>query len=130
METGPTVTGEVPSGATMQPRYMGRIMNTYPVSEPEMEMISSLAAQETILYSMATLLLGLATSIWVGALFADKLKPEGTLACEFVAPLLMFFAAASALFGFLSHRKKNNKWEALKRESIPMQAIAPAGPTV
>ena len=109
----------------MQPRYMGRIMNTYPVSEPEMEMISSLSAQSTVRYAVSSLLVGLAATIWSSAVFTDHLNPAGVLAVRFMAPLLLFFAVCFFAGGCWAQYKKRSKWEALKREASPMQAIAP-----
>jgi hypothetical protein len=126
---GPTV-GDFPSGATMQPRYMGRIMNTYPVSEPEMEHISLLNAQATTLYSIATFLLGVGISIWVNASFYTQLTPEATVATKYVAPFLILFAALCALGGCWSQYKRKGAWEKIKRESSPMSAVATANPVV
>src|SRR5713101_6737424 len=92
------VTGDVPSGAIMQPRYMGRIMNTYPVSEPEMEHISSLSAQTTTRYSIASLLFGIGASIWINATFYTELTPEARLATKYIAPFLVL-AALGFVFG-------------------------------
>jgi hypothetical protein len=123
--SGP-VTGDVPSGAIMQPRYMGRIMNTYPVSEPEMEHISSLSAQTMIRYSLASLLFGIGVSIWINASFYTELTPEAKIATKYIAPFLML-----AAFGFVcgaawSQYKRRGAWERIKAESNPVQAVASA----
>jgi hypothetical protein len=122
----PSITGDVPSGATMRPRYMGRVMNTYPVSEPEMENISSLSAQTTIRFSVASLLLGLASSIWINATFYTDLTPEGRLASHYVAPAFLVFALGFAVGGIIAYFKRGSAWERIKTDSIPLQAIAPA----
>jgi hypothetical protein len=109
----------------MQPRYMGRIMNTYPVSEPEMEMLSSLSAQATVRYAAASLLVGLAATLWGSAIFTDHLNAAGMLAVKFIAPLLMFFAVCFFLGACWAQHKRKSKWDDLKKDSIPMQALAP-----
>src|SRR5262249_30953380 len=81
----------VPSGAVMDPIYMGRKMTTYPVSEPEMESISMLNTQTTVRFAVATLLFGLAASIWTNSIFNAALTPEARIATYYVAPLLFFF---------------------------------------
>jgi hypothetical protein len=125
MEPGaPTPAGDVPSGATMRPRYMGRIMNTYPVSEPEMENISSLSAQASVRFSVASLLLGLAASIWTNAMFYKELTPEGVLASHYVAPLMLVFSVGFALGGFWVQRKRASAWEKIKQDSNPIEAVA------
>jgi hypothetical protein len=121
--TGPT-TGDVPSGATMQPRYMGRTMNTYPVSEPEMEQISSLSAQTTARFSIATFLIGIGASIWINATFYIDLTPEAKVMTNYVAPLLMLFGILSALSGCWAQYKRSDKWAKIKSESRPIQAFA------
>jgi len=108
----------------MQPRYMGRIMNTYPVSEPEMDNISSLNAQTTVRFAASTFLAGLAASIWTNAMFVTDLTPEAKVTSYFVAPLLVLFAIAFAIGGCVAHFKRNSKWQSLKNESVPIQAVA------
>ena len=104
----PTIAGDVPSGATMRPRYMGRIMNTYPVSEPEMEIISSLNAQAVVRFSAASLLLGLAASIWTNAVFYTALTPAGEVAVHYIAPILFFFSAGFAVGGVIAQWRKGS----------------------
>lgn len=110
----------------MRPRYMGRVMNTYPVSEPEMENISSLSAQTTIRFSVASLLLGLAASIWINATFYKELTPSGELACNYVAPALLLFALGFAIGGVIAHFRRGSAWQHIKNDSVPVQAVAPA----
>ncbi len=114
----------------MQPRYMGRVMNTYPVSEPEMEHISSLSAQATIRYSIATFLLGIGASIWVNATFYKELTPEAAIATRYVAPFLLFFALLFASGGAWAQYKRKDAWGKIKAESNPIQAVAPAAELV
>jgi len=114
----------------MRPRYMGRTMNTYPVSEPEMENISSLSAQATVRSSAASFLFALAASIWVNAIFYTDLTPAGELATRYLAPLLLFFSLCLAGGAIFSLRKRASAWQRIKNESIPLQAVAPAGELV
>src|ERR1700730_10909057 len=96
---GPAITGGVPSCCTMRPRYMGREMDTYPVSEPEMEHISSLNGQATIRFSSASALLGLGSSIFINAMFYSDLTPVGALATKYLAPGLLICALLFACGG-------------------------------
>jgi hypothetical protein len=123
----PSFSDHVPSGATMRPQYMGRTMVTYPVSEPEMDQISSLSAQVTARFSVATLLLGLAASIWTNAVFVNEMTPAGQLASYYAAPILLLFAAGYAIGGYLARRKRSSAWEKIKTEALPVQTVAEAG---
>jgi hypothetical protein len=126
MANGIPSAGDVPSGATMRPQYMGRVMNTYLVSEPEMENISSLSAQSTARFSISTLLLGLAASVWINAIFYSELTPDAKVACYYVAPLLLVFSAVFVIGGIWAQHKRRNAWQRIKDESIPLQAVTPA----
>jgi hypothetical protein len=126
---GPT-TGDVPSGATMQPRYMGRIMNTYPVSEPEMNNISSLSAQVSVRFSLASLAFGLGASIWTNAVFYSELTPAGVLATKYVAPGVLIISTLFVVGGIWSMVRRHNAWEQIKKESQPVQAIVTAAEIV
>jgi hypothetical protein len=123
----PSFSNEASSGATMQPRYMGRTMTTYPVSEPEMDQISSLSGQVTARFAVASLLVGLAASIWTNAVFVNEMTPTGQLATYYVAPLLLFFAAGYALSGYLARRKRASAWDKIKLDAQPVRTIAEAG---
>jgi hypothetical protein len=120
---GPT-TGDVPSGATMQPRYMGRTMIMYPVSETELENISSLSGQVTFRFSLTTLFLGLAASIWTNAVFYTELTPAGVLAAHFVGPVLLALATVCGFGGCYSIWKRKSAWDTIKRESLPVPVTA------
>jgi hypothetical protein len=122
----PSFSNEVPAGATMRPRYMGRTMTTYPVSEPEMDQISSLSGQVTARFAAASLLIGLAASIWTNAVFVNEMTPTGQLATYYVASIFIFFAAAYALSGYLARRKRASTWEKIKSGAEPVQTIAEA----
>lgn len=111
------------AGATMQTQYMGRTMNCYPVSEAEMELLSSLGAQVTVRTATGSFLVALGLSIWVNAMFATSLTPAGELASRFVAPLLLLFAFGFYAGAGLSWLNRRSKWTDLKRTSKPMQMV-------
>jgi hypothetical protein len=104
---------------------MGRIMNTYPVSEPEMEHISSLSAQAIVRYSIASLLFGLSTSIWINATFYLELTPAADMATKYIAPFLLIFSTGFAGGGIWAQWKRKSAWERIKTESNPIEAVAP-----
>lgn len=116
------------AGATVRPRYMRRVVDTYPVSEAEMLVISALNDQITVRFATATFLSGLAFSILMGGVFADELNAVGALAVEFVAPLLLFAAAGFAIGGLVAQRQKRREWDRIKRESTPAQSRAATMP--
>jgi hypothetical protein len=118
------VAGDKIAGATMLPRYMRRIVDTYPMSESEMLVISTLNDQITVRFATATFLAGLAFSIWVGRAFADKLNATGALAVDFVAPVLLLAAAGFAIGGLVAKRHKRGEWDRIKRESTPAPTAA------
>jgi len=99
-------------------------MNTYPVSEPEMEQISSLSAQATAFFSIASFLFGIGVSIFVNATFYVELTPEAKVATKYVAPLLMGLGLISALAGCWAQYKRRSTWARIKAESNPVQAVA------
>jgi len=101
-------------------------MNTYPVSESEMEQISSLNAQAITRFSIATFLVGIGGSVWTNAMFYKELTPEATVATKFVAPLLIGFGIISAIFGCWAQYKRRSAWTRIKAESIPVQAVSAA----
>jgi hypothetical protein len=123
----PAFSGGVPAGAIMRPHYMGRMMTTYPISEPELENISTLNAQVTVRFSVASFLLALALGIWTNAIFATELTPAGLLASEFVAPLLSLFAIGYAIAGAMSRRSRTSAWERIKSDAAPITTLAEAG---
>ncbi len=100
-------------------------MNTYPVSESEMDYISSLNAQATVRYSSSTFLLGIAISIWVNAAFYQQLTPIAELATYYVAPFLALAAALFASGGVWAQHKRKGEWAKIKAESIPVEAVSP-----
>ncbi len=108
----------------MRPRYMGRTMNTYPVSEPEMELITSFNAQATVRYSFATFVLGIACSIWVNAIFYNDLTPMGLFATKYVAPFFLFCAAVFAIAGSMAQYRRGSLWDRIKLESRPVETVA------
>jgi hypothetical protein len=120
----PVPIGDGLSGATMRPQYMGRIMTTYPVSEPELENISTLNEQVTIRFSVASFLLALALGIWTHTIFATEMTPAGQLASVFVAPLLLAFAAGYAIAGIIARRNRKSAWARIKGEAMPIVAEA------
>ena len=123
-------TGGVPSGATMQPLYMGRTVKTYPVSESEMQTISALNTQVTVRISVATLLFGLASSIWINAIFNAAMTPAGTVATYYVAPILLVFSVGYGISGYFSRRNSKAEWERIKTESVPVQSMAASVPMI
>ena len=127
MAETPSFSNSVPAGATMRPKYMGRTMTTYPVSEPEMEQISSLSGQVTVRFSIASLLLGLAASIWTNAIFVTEMTPAGQLASLYAAPILLIFSLGYAVGGYLARRNRANAWEKIKSDAVPVQTVMEAG---
>jgi hypothetical protein len=120
----------VPTGATISPRYMGRVVNTYPLSESEMSIITTLNDQTTVRFTAASFLAGLAFSIWIAACFTDSLNPAGELLVKLVAPLLLFFSGCFAIGGLLAKRRKNSEWDRINKESIPVPAMAASAPLI
>jgi hypothetical protein len=108
----------------MQPRYMGRVMDTYPVSDSEMEIISSLSANTTTSYSLATFWFGLGASIWINATFYTDFTPEAKLAVKYIAPALVLAAIYCAIRGYQSQRKRKSAWDMIKQSSNPVEAFA------
>jgi hypothetical protein len=111
------------AGATMQTQYMGRTMNCYPVSEAEMELLSSLGAQVTVRTATGSFLLAISVSIWVSAMFATALTPAGELASKFAAPLLLLFSFGFYFGAAISYFNRRSKWADLKRTSKPVQML-------
>lgn len=113
-----------------RPIYMGRIMNTYPVSDSEMKRISSVNDQVTVRCAVATLLFGLASSIWINAIFNAAMTPAGTVATFYIAPILLVFAIGYGIGGFVARRTSTSEWERIKTESAPVQSMAATVPMI
>jgi hypothetical protein len=111
----------------MRPHYMGRVMKTYPISEPELENISTLDSQVTVRFAVGSALLTFAIGIWTNALFAKEMTAQGQLAVEFVAPLLLVFAIGFAVAGLVSRQHRKSVWDRIKRDSLPVTTVAQAG---
>lgn len=107
----------------MQPRYMGRTIDTYPVSDHEMENLSGLETATTIRFSIASGMLGLASSIWTNAIFVTEMTAAGTLAYQFLAPLILLASLGFAISGFVSTRKKKTAWQRIKDTSMPVATV-------
>jgi hypothetical protein len=118
----------VPLGATMRPLYMGRVVNTYPLSESELERISSLNDQVTARFSAASFLLALAVGIFSNAIFNDKLTPIAFVATVGLAPLLLCFSLGFGIGGFIARGKKSSAWEKIKADSAPVESMAASRP--
>jgi hypothetical protein len=103
---------------------MGRIMNTYPVSEPEMEYISSLNAQATTRYAAATFFLGIALSIWINSTFYEQLTEQAIFATRYAAPFLLLLAGGFAIGGSMAQYQRGSVWDRIKSESSPLQAVS------
>ncbi|MGY8704776.1 hypothetical protein RAD16_03405 [Bradyrhizobium sp. 18BD] len=114
------------AGAAMRPQYMGRTVTTYPVSESEMEHISSLNDQVTTRFSLASFHAALAAGIWTNAAFATEMSSLAYLFTYFVAPFLLANAIGWIIAGFIARSKKASAWEKIKREAEPMQTFAQA----
>ena len=121
---------DIPMGATLRPLYMGRVMNTYPVSDSEMEKISSLNGQITARFSVASFLLALAAGIWTAYIFTTEMTPAGTLASYYVAPLLLLFAIGYSVAGLVARHSRNSEWNRIKDESVPVQSMSAATPMI
>jgi hypothetical protein len=120
----------VPLGATVRPIYMGRSVNTYPVSEAELRIISSLNSQVTARLSIATLLLGLAVSFWANAVFYTNLTPAGIVATYYLAPLLLVGSVGFGIAGWFARRSRSGEWDRIKSESAPINALAASHPLI
>jgi hypothetical protein len=130
-DTSPRMSPDgVPSGATMRPVYMGRVVNTYPVSDFELERISSLNDQVVTRFTTAGSLLALAAGIFTNAVFNDKLSDVAYLATIFVAPLLLLFSVGFGVGGIIARNKKTSAWDKIKTESLPVQSMAAATPLI
>ena len=127
----PKVTPDgVPLGATVRPVYMGRTVNTYPVSESELKIISSFNGQVTARFSIAALLLGLAVSFWANAIFYTELTPAGFVATCYLAPLLLVGSVGYAIAGWIARRNRSGEWERIRSESTPIEALAASRPLI
>ena len=105
----------------MSPRYMRRTMNTYPVSDTEMEIISSLSAEAAIDFGISTFIGGLAAGIWTNSIFYSDITPAGTLAVFYVAPILTVGAITYLVRAIFAQRRRNNRWENIKKNSEPIR---------
>jgi hypothetical protein len=111
------------TGATVQSQYMVRTMKCYPVHESEMEMLSTLTTEATIFFSLASLSIGYALSIWINGSFVVTLTDKAKNALA-VAPIAL--TAGLILLGIAIYQvvRREGLWGRIKKEAVVVESTA------
>jgi hypothetical protein len=108
------------SGTAPGPVYMWRILNTYPVTESEVNRILSLSGQVTARFSIASMLVGLTVAFWLNDIFV----------AYYLTPLLSLGALGCGVGGLIARRRRSNEWARIRSESKPVESIAATRPLI
>jgi hypothetical protein len=99
---------------------MWRILNTYPVTESEINRISSLSGQVTARFSIASMLIGLTAALWLNDMFFT----------HYLTLLLLLGALGCGVGGLIARRKRSSEWARIRSESKPVESIAATRPLI
>lgn len=105
------------AGATLNTRYMARTMDAWPLTEVEVKSLSTLSMQATVFFSVGSVTLGLPLGIWTNRLFATTLSPEANVACDILAPVLVFFAVVFFGLGIKAWWDRRTSWDDIKEQA-------------
>ena len=112
------------SGAAGSQIYMthgGREMTVYPVVEAELRSLSFLNGLSTGGFSLASVFVGFATSIWINAGFYVELPPEARIMLRVVAPACIAVAICFVSGALLAMRVRSTTWRAIKQSTRLLQ---------
>jgi membrane protein DedA with SNARE-associated domain len=113
----PEFVSRADKGATVETVYVKRQIVAYAVFETEVASISSLNAQTTVFFSIASALVSFAAGIWANALFSEKLTAAGEVAAYIGAPLLVVIAVVFAGLGYHAFKTRKSQVEDIRRQS-------------
>jgi hypothetical protein len=89
----------------------------YSLNESEVRTISSFNTAATICFSLASVMVTLGISIYINAVFYTTLTPEGQLAKQFVAPIIIGLGVVVFAMGCVAMVLRSGFWRNIKRES-------------
>jgi hypothetical protein len=104
---------------TTEPVYMWRVLNTYPVTDLELNKILSLSGQVTARFSIACMLIALPIGFWLKDLFYTEL-----------IALLLLGALGYGVGGLIARRNRSSEWARIMSESKPVESIAATKPLI
>ena len=102
-------------GSSVDPVYTRREMTFYVLTGNEGATISSLNASVSVYFSLSSFLIGIAFSIYINAIFYDKVNAAGTVAKSLVAPTIGLIGLAFLLLGIAGVRRRSTLWNDIKR---------------
>lgn len=108
---------ENPHGAIVRPVYVERRMKVYAVSEHEAQTISSLNAQQSSFFALASFCGTIGLSVWINAIFYTETPPAAMVAKYMGAPVALVIAAVFVYLGVVALRGRHKTWETIKNES-------------
>jgi protein-S-isoprenylcysteine O-methyltransferase Ste14 len=115
-------------GSSVVPLYVERRMKVYAITESEFGSLSTLNAQTTMFSSIASLVLGIAVSIWVNALFYTEMPAPAYVAKVFVAPILVLIAVAFYYLAWHARKNRTSAWSVIQAESVARASVESAAP--
>jgi hypothetical protein len=104
-------------GARLNTEHMQRTMRAWPLTEVEVNSLTTLSTQATVFFAVGSATLGLPIGIWTNRLFATSLSPEASVACNILAPVLLFFAVVFFGLGFKAWSDRKSEWQSIKEQA-------------
>jgi hypothetical protein len=111
------ISTESPRGATVKTTYVERQVKAFAVFDTEVDVLSSLNAQATVFFSVASAALSFAVSIWANAAFYSELTPAGQIASHIVAPALLVVAVLFVGLGVHAWTRRTSTVNAIRQQS-------------
>jgi hypothetical protein len=118
---GSISTSQEPHGATISSEYVGRKVRVYAVLDTELREVAFFNTLANIFLSVGSGLFSIAVGIWIGATFADRPTPEGTVLAHFMAPVLCVLAVACGGIALWALNARKSAISVIREQSEPQR---------
>jgi hypothetical protein len=110
----------------MRPRYMGRDMKFFPVTEGELDSFGAMNMEANVYLAVGTGLISGALGIIANHVFADKPTAAGNILCFVIVPLLTVLGCAAFWLCRKLLLKRDAIWQRIVDSSAEKEAQDPA----
>jgi hypothetical protein len=100
---------------TVKPGY--REVPGYPVTEDDLEDLSTLDTQAQIYFALASFCASFCVGVMMDGVWATTLTPEGAVLRAYGPWVFGTFALAFGVLGWLSRQRRSNRVERIKRQT-------------
>ncbi len=107
----------VTQGATIIPTYAQRFMTSYAVTDHELDTLSLANTGAVFCWSVATFLLGVASSIWIGVALVSPISETAKLLSAILAPVLAVLAVALIAAAVVLRKYRKTQVDRIKAQS-------------